>query len=202
MAGEADEPDLARLFRLDQRLHRAALLEDAVRIVETQDLVMLHEIDVVGLQTLQGLLELRLRELLGAAVDLRHQEGLVAVAALGQRGAHAHLALAVVVVPAVVEEIDAAVERRLDQLDGQRCIDRRLADVGAAEADRRDLLAGAAEWPVEHVATSLAGIGQLRQIAWIERAARAFGGGVQDRRHGRLGDGTDRRAGDEPGTGA
>ena len=48
--------------------------------------------------------------LLRAAVDLRHQEDLLPVA-VAQRLAHAHLALAVVVVPAVVQERDAVVDR-------------------------------------------------------------------------------------------
>ena len=50
VAGEADVADLARLLRLEQRLHGAAFGEDAVGIVEADDLVELHEVDAVGLR--------------------------------------------------------------------------------------------------------------------------------------------------------
>ena len=50
VAGEADEAHLAGLLRVAQRLHGAALGEDAVGIVETDDLVKLHQVDVVGLR--------------------------------------------------------------------------------------------------------------------------------------------------------
>ena len=48
--------------------------------------------------------------LLGAAVDLGHQKDLVAVVVLRQCPAHQFFAAAVVVVPTVVHEIDAAVD--------------------------------------------------------------------------------------------
>ena len=59
---------------------RAVLVEDAVRILVAQDLVMLHEIDAVGLQPPQRLVELPRGFLPRAAVDLRHQEDAIAIA--------------------------------------------------------------------------------------------------------------------------
>ena len=63
VAGEADEADLAGLRASSERLHRAALGEDAVRVVEADDLVELHQIDVVGLEPPQRLVELLRRRL-------------------------------------------------------------------------------------------------------------------------------------------
>ena len=41
---------LPALTRVDERRVGTFLVEDAVRIVEADDLVMLHEIDMIGLQ--------------------------------------------------------------------------------------------------------------------------------------------------------
>ena len=51
MAGEADVPQLAGFARLIQRgLGAVVAIEDPVRIVETDHLVVLHQIDAVRLQ--------------------------------------------------------------------------------------------------------------------------------------------------------
>ncbi len=65
--------------------------------------VKLHQVDVIGLQPLQRLVELAT---VGAllAVDLGHQENLLAVA-VPQSLPHPDFALAVVVVPAVVQKL-------------------------------------------------------------------------------------------------
>src|SRR6267378_2469290 len=79
----------------------------------------------------------------GLAVDFGHEESLLAVA-VAQRLAHADFAGPVVVVPAVVEEVDAAVERGADDAD-------RFLFVGlnpempAAQANHGDAFAAAAE---------------------------------------------------------
>jgi hypothetical protein len=116
VAGEADEADLARLARGGERLDRAALGEDAVGILEPDRLVDLHQVDVVGAESAERLVDLPRGGVAGAAVDLRHQEDLVAIA-VEQRFAHALLARAAVVVPAVVEERDAAVDGGADDAD-------------------------------------------------------------------------------------
>ncbi len=74
----------------------------------------LPEIEVIGLQAVQRLLEHLHREILAAAVRayLRHQK--YAVAAAPQAFAHPDFALAAMIFPAVVEESDAAVYRFLD----------------------------------------------------------------------------------------
>ncbi len=53
--------------------------------------------------------------------------------------------VAVVVVPRIVQEVDAAVDAGLDQLDGFRFADVGPAEVIASEADRRDFFAGASQ---------------------------------------------------------
>ena len=50
VTGEADVAQLARLARLHERRVRAVFVEDAVRVVVAKDLVMLHEVDAVGLR--------------------------------------------------------------------------------------------------------------------------------------------------------
>src|SRR5205807_450738 len=80
VAGEADVAHLARLLRRVQRLDHAALGEVALRIVPVDALVHLPQVEAVGLQALQRLVELLHRHVLAAAVraDLCHEEDLVA----------------------------------------------------------------------------------------------------------------------------
>ena len=49
MAGKTDVADFARPFGFEHCFLRALLGEDAVRIFKTDNLMMLHKIDVVGL---------------------------------------------------------------------------------------------------------------------------------------------------------
>ena len=58
VAGEADVAELARLPRLEERRVGAVVVEDAVRILVADDLVVLDQVDAVGLQAAQGLVEL------------------------------------------------------------------------------------------------------------------------------------------------
>ena len=74
----------------------------------------------------------------GPAVDLGHQEDLLAVA-VAERLAHADFAAAAVVVPAVVHEGDAVVDGGADDLDAFLLL-LLSADVVAAQADHGRLL--------------------------------------------------------------
>jgi len=80
---------------------------------------MLHEIDTVGLQPPQRFVELARGFDLRATVDLGHQEDLIAIP-VEERPAHPRFGPALVIVPAVVEERDAAVDRRPDDSDAER----------------------------------------------------------------------------------
>ena len=146
VTGEADVAQLARLLRLQHRLQSPARREDAVRVLHADDLVELQQVDVIGLQPLQRLVELPRGALLAPAVDLGHQKGFLPVA-VAQRLAHPDLALAVVVVPAVVEEVEALVESGADDPDALLLVGL-LADVGAAQAHHGDFLAGAPQGAV------------------------------------------------------
>ena len=59
--GEAEVAKLAGLLRLDHRLLRAVFLKDAVRVFHPDDLVMLHQVNAVGLQALQRFVNLLAR---------------------------------------------------------------------------------------------------------------------------------------------
>src|SRR5580704_6690928 len=115
-----------------------------MRIVIPQDLVMLHEIDAIGLQPLERLVELPHRFRVRPPVDLRHQEDLVAVA-IPERLSHAGLARAAVVVPAVVQEVDATVDCRSYDSHAELLVDACQSEVPAAKADRGDSFPCAAQ---------------------------------------------------------
>ena len=110
----------------------------------------LQQVDHVGLQAREGLVELLGGGLLGAAVDLGHQEDLLAVAVL-EGLAHADFAAAVVVVPAVVHEGDAGVDGGADDLDALLLV-LLPADVVAAQADHATPPPPCAQLAVEHLA--------------------------------------------------
>ena len=93
-------------------------LEDPLGVVVVVDLVELPEVEVIGLEPAQAVLEVRLGVLGGAAAALGHEEDLVAPAPLRDRLAHPVLGLAVHVVPGIVEERDPFVDGPLDQTDG------------------------------------------------------------------------------------
>src|ERR1035441_4892398 len=111
VARKADIADFSRLFSLKHRFHGAAGREDAVRIVHTDDLVELQEIDMAGLQAAQRFFDLVRSSVLVASIDFGHQECALAIA-VAQRLAHAKLALPAVVVPAVVEEVNSLIDGR------------------------------------------------------------------------------------------
>ena len=75
--------------------------------------------------------------------------------AVAQSLSHADLGDAVVVVPAVVEKGDAAVDARVHELDALAGFGL-LAEMVAAHADGGDALAGGAEFAVDHVTSRAA----------------------------------------------
>ena len=151
--GEPDEAQLALFFRFENPRHRAVLAEDLIRVFHADDLVVLHEVEPVGLEAGKRFLDLAHGGLLGAAVDLGHLEHFIAVAVL-QRLAGAQFAGAQVVVPGVVHERDAAVDGAAHQFD-RFLLGGDLAEVESAHADEGNHLARAAERTVDHVALAL-----------------------------------------------
>src|SRR5262249_22632822 len=141
---ETDVAELAGLASLDERPMRAVFVEDAMRVFVSQHFMVLDEIDAVGLEAAQRLVELT-RGLLGrSSIDLRQHEAFLTKSA-AERRAHAPLAGAAIVVPAVVEKRDPAVDRGLDEAIGQRRADMWQREVPAAKADGRHTLARVAE---------------------------------------------------------
>src|SRR5438552_6939041 len=143
------EPDVADppcIPRLERCLDRPALSKNPVRILRPNDLVELQEIDYIRLESLERLLDLPGGRGPRLAVDLGHQKSSLAVA-VPKGFPHPDLALSIVVVPGVVEEIDACVDRGSDDAKALRLREVRRAEVEPAEADRGHPLAGAAERP-------------------------------------------------------
>src|ERR1700687_3246943 len=143
VAREADEADFTRLLRLQDGFHPSAFGKNAIRIGVANDFVELEQIDPVSLKAAQRLVDLTRGRSFGASVNLGHQKRFLAVT-VTQRVAHADFALPAVVVPAVVEEIDALVEACADDANAFLRIDL-IAKVIATEPDERDLLSAAAQ---------------------------------------------------------
>ncbi len=151
--GEADIPELACLLRVDERAIGAVIVEDAMRIVIPDDLVMLHEVEAIGLQPLERGVELTHGFGVRSPVNLRHQKDLPPVA-IAERLPHANLARAVVVVPAVVHEVDATVDRRANDPETQRLVDVFQGQVPATKADRGHVCSCPAQRAVRIVAST------------------------------------------------
>ena len=119
------------------------LVEDPVRIAVVDHLMKLPEVEVIGTQAAEAVVEAPLRALVVPLAVLRHEERLRA-AAVGQRAPHHLFRPAVVVVPAVVEEGQAFVDRGVHDANGLgRVFDR--PDVPAAQAENRHSLSRTAE---------------------------------------------------------
>ena len=138
VAGEADEPHLAFLLRLEP-LGEHALFDDPLGVVVVIDFVELPEVDAIGAQPAQAVLEALERARVVAVAVLGHEEDLLAPSVHGQGSSHQLLGPSVVVVPGVVEERDPLVESRMHEARGLRLV-RDGADVPAAEGKDGDPL--------------------------------------------------------------
>jgi hypothetical protein len=126
---------LSRRPPLRERLEDASLGVGQLGVVVKADAVDLPEVEVVGLQPAQRLVEHLQRQGGAAAVgaDLGHEEGLVAPAL--EASAEPVLGAAVPILPAVVEKGDAGIDGFLDKPDG--LLDRlEVAEVVAAAPQR------------------------------------------------------------------
>src|SRR5215207_1921003 len=91
MPGEADVADLAGLLRVEHCNLGAILSENAVGILQANDLMMLEQIDTVRLQPFEGILDLLGGLFSCSAVNFGHQKDLLPIPVL-ERLAHADLA--------------------------------------------------------------------------------------------------------------
>src|SRR5947209_6061180 len=110
VSGKSDVAHLPGLFGFEHRFHAPAVRKYSLWIRIANDFMELQQIDVIGLQTLERFLQLLSSHLLSAPVNLSHQERLLPIS-VAQCLSHPDLALPVVVIPAVVEEVDALIER-------------------------------------------------------------------------------------------
>src|SRR5664279_4337384 len=146
--GEADVPNLPRLFRIHQGFERPAGFEEAVGILHPDVLVKLNQVDVIRLQSSQRFIDLAGRGVLRPAIEFRHQEHSLPIP-ITERQPHAPLAFPIVVIPAVVHEGDAAVDRTTDDANPfVRVL--RATDVMAAQPDHRDFFVGVSEASIDH----------------------------------------------------
>src|SRR6267154_425725 len=153
MTREADETDFARLSRLQDGHHSSAFGKNAIRIGVANDFVELEQIDPVSLKAAQRLVDLTGSRSFGAPVNLGHQKRLLAIT-VAQRIAHADFTLAAVVVPAVVEKIDALIEARADDANAFLGI-RLTTKMIAAEPNERDFFFSAAQGSVGNAVPEL-----------------------------------------------
>src|SRR5271165_99743 len=143
MSCEADKADFAPFLSLQDGFHCPAFRKNAVRIGVANYFVKLEEIDPVSLQTAQGINDLACSRGFRAPVDLGHEKSFLAIA-VAQRLAHANFTFAAVVVPTVVEKVDAFIEARADNTDAFLGI-RLLAKMIATQSDERNIFSGAAQ---------------------------------------------------------
>ena len=189
VARETDETELSRFPRLDERLDRAAGREHPIRVGRADDLVNLDEIDDVGSEPLERLLELCGGGHLRPTIELRHQEGFASIP-IAERGPHSLFALATMIVPAIVEEVDSPVDRGAHD-PNRLVVGLRDAEMGAAEADERHRDAGLSERAHRHLRGrldrrrqrdgALLGclLGELRRLLASSDEGRSDGGGTE-----------------------
>jgi hypothetical protein len=110
----------------------------------------LKEVDVIGLQALQGLIDLLGGGLLGAAIDLRHEEDLLTVT-IPQSLPHPQFALPFVVVPGIIEKRNASIDCGSNETNALILCDPSFSDVKAAQSDSGYALTGSTERAIEHL---------------------------------------------------
>jgi hypothetical protein len=120
-----------------------------VGIFQPNVLVILNQIDVIRLETLQRFVNLPRRRVFRPAVEFGHQKYLLPVT-IAQRRTHPLLALTEIIIPAVIHEVDAAIDGAPNNPDRHFGIGR-MAEVIAAQSDRRHVLFCFPESSINHV---------------------------------------------------
>jgi len=145
--GEANVADCARLLRLDQCRVGTFRIEDTVWVFKAQNLMVLHQVDVIRIEPLQGFIQLPYCSLFRTPVNFRHQEHPLAIA-ITQCLAHANLADTIVVVPRIVHEVDAAINRRANNASAQLLIHMGQTEMPSPNTDCRHLLSRCTKYPI------------------------------------------------------
>src|SRR6516165_1381074 len=106
---ESNEANLASFLRSKNSLESPTRGEDLIWIGIANHLVELQQVNVVSPKAPERFLELAGGAGLCASIDFRHQEGFFTITIL-EGFPHTNFALSAVVVPAVVQEVDAFIE--------------------------------------------------------------------------------------------
>ena len=104
----------------------------------------LDQVDAISLKSPKRLVDLSGGGSFVASIDFRHQKCLFAIT-IAQSFSDPNLARAIVVIPTVVEEIDAAIQSRPDNPDAFRFLYHRSAQVVAPESYDGNLDASASQ---------------------------------------------------------
>src|SRR5215470_17683958 len=169
VASETDKPEFPGLLRFQDSFQRATRGKDAVRVGVTNHFVKLKEVEVVGLEATERLVNLARGGRLSAPVDFGHDERLLAIA-IAQSFAHPDFALTAVVVPAVVQEIDSIIDASPNDAYGFRLGEFRLAQVKSAEANYRNLFSRAPKGSAGYFLWSFSELCVFRQACQHRRA--------------------------------
>src|SRR5438128_2677365 len=149
MAGKADVANLAGLASLCESGVCSFIVKDAMRVFVPENFMMLDQVDTVHLQTLERFIQLPGRLLLRTPIDFRHDKRLIPVAITKCR-THANLTGAIVVIPTVVEKVDALIYRRPNNTDGELFINVRKPEMPASNPNGRHLFPCAAKCSINH----------------------------------------------------
>jgi nitrate reductase gamma subunit len=183
VTGDAEATDDPLVARFNQRLDRATRRENLFHLIHPREVVHLPEIDVIGLQKLEGALEELQRSVTRAIVGLGGEKGL--------RTARLHDLTEVLLAPPILDSaiacrcvdiVDAQIESLLDQryrhIEIVGLLDGRLA----AEAEDPDLEPGLAEIARRHRIRSRR---VVREIGHLPRCFTHHALGYESRRGGR-----------------
>jgi hypothetical protein len=133
---------------------------------------MLKQIDAIGLEALEGHVNLTRGQILSSRIDLGHQKHFIAIAAPRERVPHANLTAALVVIPGIVHEGDAAVNSRMNKAYAFAFRHRCFGNMRAAEPDRGDCFAGLPQFAIEHFTFQLAWRSRPEQFGGVPGAVR------------------------------
>src|SRR5215203_2673917 len=109
-----------------------------MRIFVAKNLMVLNQIDLIGLHSPERFLQLFGSLLLCATVDLCHQESSIAVS-LAESLPHTNLTRPLVIVPTIVHEVDAVIDCASNYAHTQLLVYRLKAEVPAAKTNHRSL---------------------------------------------------------------
>src|SRR5215212_8434966 len=105
-----------------------------MRIFVTKHLMVLNQVDMIRCQALKRFVQLFCGVLFCAAVDLCHKENSIAVS-VAKSLSHAEFTSPIVVVPAVVHEVDAVIDCATNDADTQLLVHRLKAEMPTSKTD-------------------------------------------------------------------